>query len=219
MLDNGRRLHLGNAADATRSALSHFSSSLTAAFMTPLTAIQKGLGGRQAAVPSAVDSSHAISPAAVSEEAQGDPLWQDSHSADGPQAQDDALRQELRSADHAQDQSLSHQSYLAEATNDVQSQFVSEGSHTAGHLHLADDSPSADDSHSAGASDDAQRQDLRQDLQSMEASPPQAAALPGSAKIRVSVRAPSAADMDASPMEERLAGKHTAHAGHSKAGL
>lgn len=211
MLDNGRRLHLGNAANATKSALSHFSNSVAAALMTPLTAIQEGLGGRRAAVSTPVDSSHAISAAAVPEEAKDDPLWQDSHSAEAPQGQ--GSRQELRSADYTQEQSLSQQSYSAEASNDAQGQFVSQDSHTAGDLH------SAGNSHSAGASNGVQHQGVRQDLQSMEASPPQAAALPGSAKIRVSVRAPSGADMNASPMEERLAGKHTAHAGHSKVGF
>ena len=212
MLDNGRRLHLGNAANATRSALSHYSSSVTAALMTPLTAIQKGLGGRQAAVSSAVDSSHAISTAAVSEEAQNGALWQDPHSADVSQGH--GSRQELGSADNAHDQSSSQPLHLAGVLNDVEGQFARQDLHTPGDLNSAGDLHSAGDSHSANASDGAQRQGLRQDLQSMEASPLQATALPGGAKSRVSVRAPNGADLDASPMEERLAGKHTAHAGY-----
>lgn len=59
VLDNGRRLHLADAAVATRSALSRFSSGVTAAFMTPLSAIQNALGA-PAAPPSPATPSSAI---------------------------------------------------------------------------------------------------------------------------------------------------------------
>ena len=145
VLDNGRRLHLGDAADATKSALSRFSNGVTAALMTPLNAIQNAMGGSTAAVPSVAVSSVAAS-----------------------EAQAQRSRQDSRQ-----------------------------------------------DSPSSTVLDDAQDELPRQDLRSTEAAPPQAAALPAGAKVRVSVRAPSSINADASPMEERLAGKHTAHAPHS----
>ena len=176
VLDNGRRLHLGDAAHATKSALLRFSNSMTAVLRNPLTAIQNALGGPTAALSSAAVSPHAPSTAAASEDAQDQALRQDSRSVDFVQGQ--GPRQESRSGDHAQSQ--------------LQRQ----------------------ESHSAGVSDGAEGAGIRQDLHSAEASPPQADALPAvtpaGAKIRVSMRAPSNADTDASPSEERLAGKHTA---------
>lgn len=178
VLDNGRRLHLGDAAHATKSALSRFSNSMTAMLRTPLTAIQNALGGPTAPLSSAAVSPQAPSTAAVSEDTQHQALRQDSRSAD--YAQGHGPRQESRSGDYAQSQ--------------LQRQ----------------------ESDSAGVPDGAEGAGIRQDLHSVEASPPQADALPAvmpaGAKIRVSMRAPSNADTDASPMEERLAGKHTAHA-------
>lgn len=200
VLDNGRRLHLGDAADATKSALSRFSNSVTAALRTPLTAIQNALGGPTAALSSAVNPPQSASTAAISGDAQDQALRKDSPSADYAHGQ--ALRQELRSADSAQ------------------SQVPRQDSHSAGVSNVAQDQLMRQDLHSAGDSDGAQGADLRGDLRSVEASPPQAdalpALLPAGTKIRVSMRAPSNADMDANPMEERLAGEHTNHAGHNR---
>lgn len=131
--------------------------------------------------PTAALSSAAVSPHAPSTAAVSE------------DAQDQALRQDSRSADYAQGQGLRPES---RSGNHAQSQLQRQ------------------ESDSAGVSDGAEGAGIRQDLHSVEASPPQADALPAVmpavAKIRVSVRAPSNADTDASPMEERLAGKDTA---------
>ena len=185
VLDNGRRLHLGDAADATKSALSRFSNGVTAALRTPLTAIQNAFGGPAAAVSSVAFSPHTASTTAVSEDAQ-----------------DQALGQDSRSADFAQ------------------SQLQGQDSHSAGVSDVAQGQTTGQDSHSAGDSDSAQGADLGQDSHFVEASPPGAdalpAALPAGAPIREPMRAPSDAHTDASPMEERLAGQHTTHAGQSR---
>lgn len=161
VLDNGRRLHLGDAAVATRSAFSRFSRSVSAAFMTPLSTLHNALGV-QAATPSSatLKSATPMTPAPVS----------------APPASTPPTAAAPSSPTHS--------------------------------------SANASSAYASVDSNDAQSLSSRQVSHSVEAALPQTAAEPLEARVKVSVRAPSHSNGDATPMEARLAGDHISHAGN-----
>ncbi|KAL3131065.1 hypothetical protein ABBQ38_000380 [Trebouxia sp. C0009 RCD-2024] len=152
VLDNGRRLHLGDAAVATRSALSRFSSSVSAAFMAPLSALHNALGAPPATPSSTTPKSATpVTAAPVS----------------APPASTPPTAATSSSTTHS--------------------------------------SANASSAYATVDSSDAQSLSPRRDSHSVEAAPPQTAADPIEARVKVSVRAPSHSNADATPMEARLA--------------